>query len=117
MSISFTKKLSLSFLALNLTIVMLFYGYTTTDAPLVLIIQLMTPLIIWQLILGISFFPDEFIAQISDDFYRHDNAAGDDQSFDQPSPDLIDTINSHGDVPRSPISVTSEVQSSPYFLL
>ncbi|OZC11753.1 hypothetical protein X798_00933 [Onchocerca flexuosa] len=90
-----------------------FDKYTATDAPLVLIIQLMIPLIIWQFIIGISFFPDEFIAQISDDFYGHNNAAGD-QSFYQSFPNLVDTINSHGDVPRS---VISDEQISPYFML
>ncbi|KAK6103364.1 putative integral membrane protein [Brugia pahangi] len=99
MSVSFTEKLLLVFVALNLTIIILLYRFTTTDTPIILIIQLMIPLIIWQLILGMSFFPDDFVAQFLDDFYGNDDAAGD-QAFNQPSPSNIDNsiIHSHGDI-------------------
>lgn len=82
---------------------------------MILIIQLMIPLIIWQIILGISFFPDEFIAQFLDDFYGHDGAAGD-QLINQPSQNLNDTIHSHGDVPQTPILAIAEEQISFDFL-
>ncbi|EFO18952.1 hypothetical protein LOAG_09544 [Loa loa] len=71
----------------------------------------MVPLIIWQIILGVSFFPDEFIAQFLDDFYGHDGAAGD-QPFNQPSSNLIDTIHSHGDVPQTPVIAVADEQIS-----
>ncbi|CAG9535039.1 unnamed protein product [Cercopithifilaria johnstoni] len=76
----------------------------------------MVPLIIWQVILGISFFPDEFITQFLDDFYGHNGAAGD-QAFNEPPPNLIDSIHSHGDVPRTPPNVViAEEQISFDFL-
>ncbi|KAL3994020.1 putative integral membrane protein [Acanthocheilonema viteae] len=103
MSISFVEKLLLAFAALNLTIIVLLYRYATTDTPITLIIQLMIPLIIWQIILAISFFPDEFIAQFLNDFYGHnDIAAGDQLSNEPPLSNFIESIHSHGDVPQSP---------------
>ncbi|KAM3719746.1 ATP synthase gamma chain [Dirofilaria immitis] len=115
MSITFTKKLLISFSALNLTIVTLFYRSIVADVPLTLIIQLMIPLITWQIILGISFLPDRFIALLLDDLHRYDNAAGD-QSFHQLPSDSIKTINSHGDVSRILPPVTPGQMSSNFLL-
>uniref|UniRef100_A0A915Q0W6 Uncharacterized protein n=1 Tax=Setaria digitata TaxID=48799 RepID=A0A915Q0W6_9BILA len=111
MSVSFVEKLLLAFVALNLAIVTLLYRFTTSEAPLTLIVQLMIPLIIWQIILGISFFPDEFIARFLDDFYGHDGAAGD-QPLQEPPANVIDTIHSHGDIPRTPILGVVEEETS-----
>lgn len=82
-----------------------------------LIVQLMIPLIVWQIILGISFFPDEFIYQFLDDFYGHNDAAGDQLPFNEPAPpSLVDSIHSHGDVPRTPNFMIAEEQMSFDFL-
>ncbi|EJW83761.1 hypothetical protein WUBG_05327 [Wuchereria bancrofti] len=82
----------------EIILVKVFKRFTTTDAPIILIIQLMIPLIIWQIILGMSFFPDDFVAQFLDDFYGNDDAAGD-QAFNQPPPNVNDSIiHSHGDI-------------------
>uniref|UniRef100_A0A0R3RS15 Uncharacterized protein n=1 Tax=Elaeophora elaphi TaxID=1147741 RepID=A0A0R3RS15_9BILA len=116
MSVSFTEKLLFAFVVLNLTIAMLIYRYTATDAPMMLIIQLMIPLIIWQVILSISFFPDEFITQFLDDFYGHDGAAGDQLLNESLPPSLIDSVHSHGDVPRTSDFAVAEEQMSLNFL-
>lgn len=75
----------------------------------------MTPLIIWQIILSISFFPDEFISQFLDDIYGHNGAAGD-QPFNEQPQTLVDSIHSHGDVPRTPNLAVAEEQISFDFL-
>ncbi|VDN06146.1 unnamed protein product [Thelazia callipaeda] len=76
--------------------------YTTTEAPITLITQLMLPLITWQIILGISFFPEEFITYFLDEMYGNDEAAGDQPIFHQPT--NLDNLHSHGDVPPTPIA-------------
>ncbi|VDK54936.1 unnamed protein product [Gongylonema pulchrum] len=74
----------------------------------------MVPLVIWQIVLGISFFPDDFIALFMNDFYEHDGAAGDHPPQRCSTPD---SIRSCGDAPRTPIepaTVTEDYNSLEY---
>uniref|UniRef100_A0A0M3IK15 Bestrophin homolog n=1 Tax=Ascaris lumbricoides TaxID=6252 RepID=A0A0M3IK15_ASCLU len=74
--------------------------FTGVDSPTTLTVQLMLPLIVWEILLVVTFFPEHFLIDFIDEFYRYDNAAGDQLLlFDGTT---REEIHSHGDVPRSP---------------
>ncbi|VDM37468.1 unnamed protein product [Toxocara canis] len=66
----------------------------------------MLPLIVWQILLVITFFPEQFLMDFIDELYRYDNAAGDQALLFEGT--TRDEINSHGDAPRSPQIVVDD---------
>ncbi|VDK59241.1 unnamed protein product [Anisakis simplex] len=76
--------------------------FTEIQSPLVLIVHLMMPLMVWQILLIIAFFPEQFLMDFIDEFYRYDSAAGDQLLLFDDDITHQEQIHSHGDVPRSP---------------
>uniref|UniRef100_A0A915B8Z0 Transmembrane protein n=2 Tax=Parascaris univalens TaxID=6257 RepID=A0A915B8Z0_PARUN len=100
MEISLLARVLISFLICNVIIAVILYKFTGVDSPTMLTVQLMLPLIVWEILLTVTFFPEHFLIDFIDEFYRYDNAAGDQVLlFDGTT---REEIHSHGDVPRSP---------------